>query len=139
MERLALLLAVLAAVRAEFPTKEFVEMLKPVILKCEEKTGVNKDFVDQFNKGTMVDDPTFKCYLKCMFLEFEVLDPTSGHFRYEKMLGILPQEMKPIAMEMGKNCIHFKGEEGSDLCEVSYQLHQCWQKASPQHYFLLRR
>ncbi|XP_073950523.1 general odorant-binding protein 83a-like [Choristoneura fumiferana] len=137
MEQLILLLLLALGVRAEFPTKEFLEGLKPVVEKCEANTGVDKGLVDQFSKGTMVDDDKLKCYMKCIFLEFQVLDETTGLFRYEKMLGLIPQEMKSVAYEMGRNCIHFKGEGGADLCQVSFDLHRCWQKADPEHYFLM--
>ncbi|XP_063387196.1 general odorant-binding protein 83a-like [Cydia fagiglandana] len=137
MEWLMVLCLLVVGVRAEFPTQEFLEALKPVVAKCEASTGVDKALVDDFSKGTMVDDEKLKCYMKCIFLEFQVLDETTGHFRYERMLAALPQEMKSIAYEMGRNCIHFKGEGAANLCQVSYDLHRCWQQADPEHYFLM--
>nr|QGN03642.1 putative odorant binding protein 8 [Conopomorpha sinensis] len=136
----AVYLLVIAAtlIEAEFPTKEFLELLKPVVERCEQSTGVDKGLVQKFNEGTMVDDPQLKCYMKCMFLEFGVLNEETGQFRYEKMLSLIPQEMKSIAYDMGRNCIHFKGEGGTDLCQLSYDLHKCWQKAAPEHYFILK-
>nr|AFD34182.1 odorant binding protein 6 [Argyresthia conjugella] len=128
---------VAGALGAEFPTKEFLEFSRPVIEKCEQQTGVDKALVKQFEKGDMVDDGKFKCYLKCMFVEFNVLDEATGQFHYEKMLSMIPADMRTIAFDMGKNCIHFKGENGADLCQVSYDLHKCWQKSDPEHYFLM--
>ncbi|XP_077301049.1 general odorant-binding protein 83a-like [Arctopsyche grandis] len=120
-----------------FPTQEFLDLLKPVVEKCEMMTTVDKQLVQHFSEGKMPDDPKLKCYMKCMFLEFEVLDSVTGTFHYEKMLELIPESMKKIAYNMGKNCIHFKGEDGDDLCQVSFDLHKCWQQSDPEHYFLM--
>lgn len=60
------------------------------------------------------------------------LDVDTGTYHYEKMLELIPESMKKIAYRMGKDCIHFKGEEGDDLCQVSYDLHKCWQQTDPE-------
>ncbi|KAJ2953233.1 hypothetical protein O0L34_g813 [Tuta absoluta] len=134
----AVFVVLVAIVRAEFPTKEFREQIRPVVEKCEDKTGVDKAMVEEFSRGqSMPDDPKLKCYMKCIFLDLELLNESNGVFRYEKMLNMLPEEMKAAAWNMGHMCIHFKGEEGDDLCQVSYDLHKCWQRKDPEHYFLL--
>ncbi|XP_049877497.1 general odorant-binding protein 83a-like [Pectinophora gossypiella] len=137
MERSVTFLLLLVCARAEFPTKEFVEQLRPTVEKCEEKTGVDKTLVEQFSKGeSMVDDDKLKCYMKCIFVELELLNESNGIFRYEKMLNMLPEDMKSIAYNMGQACVHFIGDQNTDMCQVSYDLHRCWQKKDPQHYFL---
>ncbi|XP_026314955.1 general odorant-binding protein 83a-like isoform X2 [Hyposmocoma kahamanoa] len=134
MERLCgLLVCFVSLTLAEFPTKEFVEQIRPTVEKCEGSTGVDKGLVEQFSRGeSMPDDPKLKCYMKCIFLELDVLDPQTGYFKFQKMLNMLPEEMKSIAYDMGKNCVHFKGEEGTDMCQESYDVHSCWQRADPQ-------
>ncbi|KAI5643167.1 PBP/GOBP family domain-containing protein [Phthorimaea operculella] len=139
MERsVAVFLVLFATVTAEFPTKEFVEQIRPVVEKCEEKTGVDRALVEEFSRGeSMPDDPKLKCYMKCIFVDLELLNESNGIFSYQKMLTMLPEGMRAAAFDMGAMCVHHIGEEGSDLCQVAYDLHKCWQRKDPQHYFLL--
>lgn len=121
----------------KFPSQEFLVKLKPVQEKCIKESNVDRDVVQKFNTGEMIDDSNLKCYMKCVFLTFEVLNPDTGFIYYHKILDLLPDNMKSIAFSIGHNCVHYQGEGNSDLCQLSYDLHRCWQKSDPKHYFLM--
>lgn len=131
----------------------------PAILKlgkhfhdiCAPKTGVTDGKLDsktekslipillteaikEFSDGQIHEDEALKCYMNCLFHEFEVVDD-NGDVHMEKVLNAIPGEkLRNIMMEASKGCIH---PEGDTLCHKAWWFHQCWKKADPVHYFLV--
>lgn len=68
-----------------------------------------------------------KCYMNCIFHEFEVVDD-EGEVHFDKVLRRIPDSMKEIAKNMLSKCEH---PEGDNLCKRAFWLHKCWKGIDP--------
>jgi hypothetical protein len=84
--------------------------------------------IKEFSDGQVHEDEPLKCYMDCLFQEFEVVDET-GHVHFEKLHNRLPESMKDIGMNMGMKCLN---PEGENLCQKAFWLHRCWKTVDPR-------
>ncbi|GAB0088167.1 Pheromone-binding protein-related protein 6 [Sergentomyia squamirostris] len=116
-----------------WPPPEVLRALKVAHDFCAPKTGVLEEHIKEFSDGVEhIEDDALKCYMNCLFHEFEVVDDT-GHVHFEKLFDRLPESMRDIALPIIKNCME---PVGANLCEKAYWLHKCWKTQDPRHYFL---
>ncbi|NP_001298171.1 pheromone-binding protein-related protein 6 precursor [Stomoxys calcitrans] len=118
---------------AEYPPPAILKMAKPFHDICVGKTGVTEAAIKEFSDGEVHEDEALKCYMNCLFHEFEVVDD-NGDVHMEKLLAAIPDSLRDLLVNASKNCIH---PEGDTLCHKAWWFHQCWKKADPVHYFLV--
>nr|QYL00041.1 OBP15 [Eupeodes corollae] len=116
----------------EWPPKGILAMIKPITESCVKKTGVTQEAIREFSDGEIHEDEALKCYMNCIFHEFEVVDE-NGDVHLETLFRTVPDSIREVLLNMSKNCIH---PEGDTLCHKAWWFHQCWKKADPVHYFL---
>ncbi|XP_059611288.1 pheromone-binding protein-related protein 6-like [Phlebotomus argentipes] len=115
-----------------YPPPAVLRVIKIAHDVCAPKTGVKEEHIKEFSDGEAIEDPALKCYMNCLFHEFEVVDDT-GHVHFEKLYNRLPAELKDRARAVIDKCLE---PVGDDLCEKAYWLHKCWKTEDPSHYFL---
>ncbi|KAH8326610.1 hypothetical protein KR067_010954 [Drosophila pandora] len=141
IKHLAVLIFLLGSAAAQAPRRD-AEWPPPAILKmaqhfhdlCAPKTGVTDEAIKEFSDGQIHEDEALKCYMNCLFHEFDVVDE-NGDVHMEKLLNAIPGEkLRNMMINASKDCIH---PEGDTLCHKAWWFHQCWKKADPVHYFLV--
>ncbi|GBP16017.1 General odorant-binding protein 83a [Eumeta japonica] len=73
------------------------------------------------------EDEALKCYMNCLFHEFEVVDE-NGDVHLETLFRMVPSSIQDVLVKASENCIH---PEGDTLCHKAWWFHQCWKKADP--------
>lgn len=70
-----------------------------------------------------------KCYMNCMFHEYEIVDD-AGEFHMEKVKAKIPDSVREVALRLLDTCfdVHVDGET---QCHRAFMLHSCWKKADP--------
>ncbi|XP_055696598.1 pheromone-binding protein-related protein 6-like [Lutzomyia longipalpis] len=115
-----------------YPPPELLRAIKIAHDVCVPQTGVLEEHIKEFSDGEAIEDAALKCYMNCLFHEFEVVDDT-GHVHFEKLYNRIPESMKERAKVTMDKCLD---PVGADLCEKAYWLHKCWKTNDPSHYFL---
>ncbi|KAM8705268.1 hypothetical protein ACLKA7_009690 [Drosophila subpalustris] len=128
----ALLLPTLAQRAEDYPPSNVLKMVKIFRDECIAQTGVSEAAIKEFSDGEIHEDETLKCYMNCLFHEFEVVDD-NGDVHLETLFHSVPHSVRDNLIAMSKHCIH---PVGDTLCEKAWWFHQCWKKADPKHYFL---
>ncbi|EDW14675.2 general odorant-binding protein 83a [Drosophila mojavensis] len=128
----ALLSPALAQRDEDYPPRNVLKMSKLFHDICVEQTGVSEAAIKEFSDGEIHDDEKLKCYMNCLFHEFEVVDD-DGDVHLEKLFSSVPHSIRDNLMAMSQECIH---PIGDTLCHKAWWFHQCWKKADPKHYFL---
>ncbi|XP_005176974.2 pheromone-binding protein-related protein 6 [Musca domestica] len=118
---------------AEYPPPAILKMAKPFHDTCVEKTGVTDAAIKEFSDGEIHEDEALKCYMNCLFHEFDVVDD-NGDVHLEKLFAAIPGSLRELLVNASQNCVH---PEGDTLCHKAWWFHQCWKKADPVHYFLV--
>lgn len=83
--------------------------------------------IKEFSDGEIHEDEALKCYMNCLFHEFEVVDD-KGDVHLETLFQSIPGALRELLMKASENCIH---PEGDTLCHKAWWFHQCWKKADP--------
>ncbi|CAD7090618.1 unnamed protein product [Hermetia illucens] len=117
----------------EYPPKEMIRAIMTLHNICVAKTGVTEEAIKEFSDGEIHEDEALKCYMNCLFHEAGLVND-DGQVDLEMLYAMLPDNLKEIALNMGKQCMT---PQGDNLCEKAWWFHQCWKKADPKHYFLV--
>ncbi|KAL9892861.1 pheromone-binding protein-related protein 6-like isoform 1-T2 [Glossina fuscipes fuscipes] len=117
----------------EYPPPAILKLAKPFHDICVEQTGVKEEAIKEFSDGEIHEDEALKCYMNCLFHEFDVVDD-NGDVHLETLFSKIPAALRDLLMEASKGCVH---PEGDTLCHKAWWFHQCWKKADPVHYFLV--
>ncbi|XP_049853474.1 general odorant-binding protein 83a-like [Schistocerca gregaria] len=135
----ALLLLLVAAAQAWDVnmklTGRIMDAAKEVDHKCRGSTGVPREMLHRYADGETVDDDDFKCYLKCIMIEFNSLSE-DGVFVLEEELENIPPEIKEEGHRVVHSCKHINHDEA---CQTAYQIHQCYKQSDPELYSLVVR
>ncbi|EDV90737.1 GH14293 [Drosophila grimshawi] len=115
-----------------YPPNNVLRMAKIFHDICVEQTGVSEAAIKEFSDGEIHEDEKLKCYMNCLFHEFEVVDD-KGDVHLEMLFSSVPHSVRDNMMAASEHCIH---PEGDTLCHKAWWFHQCWKKADPRHYFL---
>lgn len=83
--------------------------------------------IKEFSDGEIHEDEALKCYMNCLFHEFDVVDD-NGDVHLEKLFAAIPASLRDLLVNASKNCVH---PEGDTLCHKAWWFHQCWKKADP--------
>ncbi|XP_031617430.1 pheromone-binding protein-related protein 6-like [Contarinia nasturtii] len=119
----------------KWPPPELLVALKPVGSKCQEQTGVTNEAIKEFSDGEVHEDRALKCYMSCLFHEFNVVDD-NGDPHFEKIqthVDRFDEEIRHIANKLVAAC---QNPQGQDKCERAFSIHKCWKTTDPKHYFL---
>ncbi len=85
-----------------------------------------------FSDGEIHEDENLKCYMNCVFHEWQVVDD-NGEVHLERMnadiLDKFGRETEDKLIAMGRKCLYPKG---SNQCERAFWLHKCWKTADPK-------
>lgn len=113
----------------QWPPPDFIEEIKPHRVTCLAKTGASEAAILEFSDGKIHDDPVVKCYMNCMFHEYEIVDD-DGEFHTEKVIDKIPDSLKAVAIPLLNTCfnVHVDGET---QCDRAHLLHKCWKLADP--------
>lgn len=93
--------------------------------------------IKEFSDGDVHDDPALKCYMQCIFVEAKAVDE-NGEVHLEKLqthIDSLDEEIRNIAIHMGKKCLYPQGET---LCDKAFWFHKCWKTADPKVFYSIR-
>ena len=85
--------------------------------------------ITSFSDGAIHEDELLKCYMNCLFHEYEVVDD-NGEFHMEKVKERIPDSLRAVAIPFLDKCfnVHVDGET---QCQRAFLLHECWKKADP--------
>ncbi|KAH8359098.1 hypothetical protein KR093_004247, partial [Drosophila rubida] len=118
-----------SAQRADnYPPSNVLKMAKLFHDTCVEQTGVSEAAIKEFSDGEIHEDEKLKCYMNCLFHEFEVVDD-NGDVHLDTLFHSVPHSIRDKLIAMSQHCIH---PEGDTLCHKAWWFHQCWKKADPQ-------
>lgn len=63
---------------------------------------ITTEMIEAAGRGEFSDDPTLKCYLKCLFDQFRLLSKKG--FNFEAMIKLTPPNMKDNVLKMADAC-----------------------------------
>lgn len=69
--------------------------------------------------------------MQCIFVELKAVDD-KGEVHLEKLqfhIENWDEELKSIALHMGKRCLY---PEGETLCDKAFWFHKCWKTQDPK-------
>lgn len=84
--------------------------------------------IKEFSDGEIHEDEKLKCYMNCLFHEFEVVDD-NGDVHLDTLFHSIPHSIRDKVIGMSEHCTD---PEGDNLCQKAWWFHQCWKKADPQ-------
>ncbi|XP_023169887.2 general odorant-binding protein 69a [Drosophila hydei] len=90
--------------------------------RCMAKTGAGEELMAQAHKGILPNDPSFKCFLHCMFDVFGLID-SENVMHLESLVEMLPEEIHEKIMTLVEACGTKKGVDG---CDTAYQTVVCY-------------
>lgn len=90
----------------------------PFVSECMRQSQLKPQIKEDFEKnGNMSDDPSWKCFLKCLAIKLEVFDST-GEVNVQRWADLFNHLDLPLA----EKCSHF---QEMDLCEKAYLMYKC--------------
>ncbi|XP_058813897.1 general odorant-binding protein 83a-like [Topomyia yanbarensis] len=130
----ALLIAVSPQRAPDFPPESLIEWTADQHRACVDETGVSEASIARFNGVEIFDDDVqLKCYMECMFRQFNVTKPDGD----VDMIGVyhaIPKQLKTVALKVYNKCRDVV--DGGTLCERAFSHHKCWKQTDPDHYYL---
>ncbi|XP_055524378.1 pheromone-binding protein-related protein 6-like [Wyeomyia smithii] len=118
----------------EFPPASLIERTTDQHRKCVDETGVSEDSIARFNGPEVFDDDErLKCYMECLFRNFNVTKP-NGDVDLIEVYHAIPKELNSVALKVLNKCRDIA--DGSTRCERAFSLHKCWKQTDPLHYYL---
>ncbi|KAK7872349.1 hypothetical protein R5R35_002793 [Gryllus longicercus] len=111
-------------------TGRIMDMAKMVDKKCREETGADRESLKHWAHGVLDDHESFKCYIKCIMVQFSALSE-DGVFVVEEELENVPPEIKEEGHRIVLAC---KDTSGADACDTAYQMHRCYNSSNPVLY-----
>ncbi|EDW18016.1 general odorant-binding protein 69a [Drosophila mojavensis] len=96
--------------------------VKKLHKRCVAKTGVSEELLEHAQKGNLPNDPTFKCFLHCMFDMFGLID-SDNVMHLEALVEVLPVEIHDKILALVDACGKKKGVDG---CDTAYQSVECY-------------
>ncbi|KAK4873071.1 hypothetical protein RN001_015100 [Aquatica leii] len=101
----------------------FIELRKqviaPFISECMCSTKVDPFLIDDwYNKGIFVNNPCFKCFVKCIGQKINFMN-SDGSYRNNEII-----KSYHASLELARNCT-LKVTNVTDLCEKGYIHAQC--------------
>ncbi|XP_053670535.1 general odorant-binding protein 69a [Anopheles nili] len=120
-----LTVCIMLSVAFEIPDryKKPAKMLHEI---CVAESGASEDLLRQCLDGTVHDDPAVKCYIHCLFDKIDVIDEDTGRIWLERMLYILPDDVRDAAMHLTRECGHIVTP---DKCDTAYETVKCYFRA----------
>nr|ALS31065.1 odorant-binding protein [Phenacoccus solenopsis] len=128
---LILLFCVSTHVFADDIPEELKEMIKNLHNQCVGETGVSEAAIADANNGKFNGEESLKCYMKCLMASVGIIDD-DGVFDGEAFVDLLPNSMKSHGEKLVKAC----KPEGSNACDVAYNLNLCNYNLDPSKYTL---
>ncbi|XP_064547532.1 general odorant-binding protein 69a [Drosophila montana] len=123
---LSLALLVLCSAITPHQAWEIPDVLKKQVKKlhdrCMASTGVTEELMTEAHKGNLPNDPTFKCFLHCMFETVGLMD-SDNVMHLESLVEVLPVEIHPKILNLVDACGTKKGVDG---CDTAYLSVQCY-------------
>lgn len=115
----------------DFPPASLIELTVASRKVCVDETGVTEDSIARFNNEPEVfdDDERLKCYMDCMFRQFNVTKPDTGDVDMIELYHAIPKEYNSVTLKVYNKCRDVV--EGSTLCERAFSHHKCWKQNDP--------
>lgn len=115
----------------DFPPASLIELTVASRKVCVDETGVTEDSIARFNNEPEVfdDDERLKCYMDCMFRQFNVTKPDTGDVDMIELYHAIPKEYNSVTLKVYNKCRDVV--EGSTLCERAFSHHKCWKRNDP--------
>nr|USF20780.1 odorant-binding protein [Lasioderma serricorne] len=130
------LVVILATANVHGIPEEMRELAEMLHNTCRDKSGVSEDVLDRaINKLEMVDDPNFKCYLKCLMTEMAVMDE-AGNIDTEAAISVLPDDIKDKLEPTFRLC-ETKVTKADDACETAYISYKCVHDNNLEYYMII--
>lgn len=74
---------------ADWPPPELLRAVKPIRDICVVKTGVSEEAIKKFSDGQIHEDEKLKCYMNCLFHEFNLVSLFNEHSVDLKLKSLL--------------------------------------------------
>ncbi|KAF2886479.1 hypothetical protein ILUMI_19694 [Ignelater luminosus] len=95
------------------------EPVNHILEKCINQSHVNPNVVEAFYEhGHMPHNPAFKCCIKCVTIELDILNPITGEVNAQKWSDTFDY----LDLELAQQCID---QEEPDLCEKVFKMVDC--------------
>ncbi|THK32955.1 general odorant-binding protein 83a [Diachasma alloeum] len=131
----SLAVCLVAVINAGEIPPEFKEIAPEVRRVCLEETGAKVEWIEKANKGEFTDDPKFKCYLKCTVAQFGAVSRKGVNF--DALAKLAPPAYKEKLEKIIAVCKDTKGTIPGDVCDQVYESSKCFQRTSPDDYFVM--
>ncbi|XP_017781594.1 PREDICTED: general odorant-binding protein 83a-like [Nicrophorus vespilloides] len=128
-----LLVFILGAINAAYAGLD-ENLAKALHAKCIEETGADEERIPNALKGEFPDDPKFKCYIKCITVNFGAMAEDGKVTFTDDIKKQLPDDIAEPISKMVNTCKNKLKSE--DVCERAYELHKCVYDIDPTKYFL---
>ncbi|XP_034946760.1 general odorant-binding protein 83a-like [Chelonus insularis] len=115
---------------------EFKDVAPSIREVCVAETGVPVDLIEKANNGELTADNKLKCYLKCVFDQFRLVNDKKG-VNFDVFLKLAPPSYKEVAENIVKECRDTKAETEGDLCDLVFQINKCMRKVAGDLYFVM--
>ncbi|KOX67857.1 Pheromone-binding protein-related protein 1 [Melipona quadrifasciata] len=106
---------------------EIKAMLTKFRKKCMDETKANLEMIENTDFGVFPEDESLKCYFKCVFEKFHMMDK-DGKIKYNLLKKVIPDAYQEIGNEMIDSCTHIDSE---DKCEKTFMFMKCMYNVNP--------
>ncbi|ALC44323.1 Pbprp1 [Drosophila busckii] len=118
-----LLCSLLCSLQALEVPEVVKKQVKKVHARCVNQTGVSEAMIVETHKTQQLpNDPTFKCFLHCMFDMFGLID-SEQVMHLESLIEVLPETMHEKVKRLADTC---GTQKGVDACDTVYQSIKCY-------------
>ncbi|XP_052891203.1 general odorant-binding protein 69a [Anopheles moucheti] len=90
---------------------------------CVAESGASEELLRQCLDGTVHDDPAVKCYIHCLFDKIDVIEEDTGRILLDRLLYILPDDVKEAVNHLTRECSHIVTP---DKCDTAYETVKCY-------------
>ncbi|KAK9299266.1 hypothetical protein QLX08_007629 [Tetragonisca angustula] len=109
---------------------EIRAMLTKFRKKCMDETKTNLETIEDTEFGVFPEDESLKCYFKCVFEKFHMMDK-DGKIKYNILKKAIPDVYKEIGNEMIDSCKHI---DSQNKCEKTFMFMKCMYNVNPWAY-----
>ncbi|CAH0560876.1 unnamed protein product [Brassicogethes aeneus] len=120
-------------------TDKSTEISKHAHETCKIRSGISEDKLNQASKAKTKDEipegKDIECYIKCIWVEFGVLDPKTGEYDEQNFIKNYPKEFVELWLNISRPC-HITNFTSNDFCKEAYDHYVSCLFKQPNFYFI---
>ncbi|XP_050548053.1 general odorant-binding protein 19a isoform X2 [Daktulosphaira vitifoliae] len=129
---IAILMTLSVGCDAYLSEAAIIKMQKMVKSVCIKKHPVPDEIFDNFKKGEIVDNKSFKCFVACTLKTAQFVSPRGTiekKILKEKLTMLLPPAVLDIYFPVFEECAD---KDFGELCENAFEYIKCAQRVNPK-------